>query len=234
MCIRDSNDTVIDPDLVKAVNDTKQPIFIDRFGQQTTKVPDDNYFLEGKGSALYKLDDLQQQVPSQSANIKGAQSTFDFGEEGDKLVEVVTDPMQFNATREAGLVTGSNVYWGKNFLTLNVDNGDQPVNIELETLLGEYQPVLKTLKKMGDPLGLGALIDNLEGEIEKAVTPLLKGGSILPPLDLGKDDGGLESTGYVFIGEPPDSEDDFDVEDENGQREFTTVKLIRDDIEDLL
>ena len=46
------NDTVIDPDLVKAVNDTKQPIFIDRFGQQTTKVPDDNYFLEGKGSAL--------------------------------------------------------------------------------------------------------------------------------------------------------------------------------------
>ena len=111
---------------------------------------------------------------------------------------------------------------------------DLSVNVELETLLGEYQPILKTLKKIGDPLGLGTLIDNLEGEIEKAVTPLLKGGSILPPLDLGKDDGGLESTGYVFIGEPPDSEDDFDVEDENGQREFTTVKLIREDIEDLL
>ena len=31
--------TVIDPDLVKAVNDTKQPIFIDRFGQQTTNRP---------------------------------------------------------------------------------------------------------------------------------------------------------------------------------------------------
>ena len=41
--------------LVKAVNDTKQPIFIDRFGQQTTKVPDDNYFLEGKGSAFINL-----------------------------------------------------------------------------------------------------------------------------------------------------------------------------------
>ena len=50
--------------LVKAVNDTKQPIFIDRFGQQTTKVPDDNYFLEGKGSALYKLDDLKTLVDS--------------------------------------------------------------------------------------------------------------------------------------------------------------------------
>ena len=58
------NDTVIDPDLVKSVNDTKQPIFIDRFGQQTTKVPDDNYFLEGNGSALYKADGLQTLVDS--------------------------------------------------------------------------------------------------------------------------------------------------------------------------
>jgi len=111
---------------------------------------------------------------------------------------------------------------------------EQLVNVELETLLGEYGPILKTLKKIGDPLGLGSLIDSLEGEIEKAVTPLLKGGSILPQLNLGKDDGGLESTGYVFIGEPPDSEDDFDVEGEDGQREFTTVKLIREDIEDIL
>ena len=111
---------------------------------------------------------------------------------------------------------------------------EQLVNVELETLLGEYGPILKTLKKIGDPLGLGSLIDSLEGEIEKAVTPLLKGGSILPPMNLGKDDGGLESTGYVFIGEPPDSDEDFDVEDEDGQREFTTVKLIREDIEDIL
>tara|TARA_R100000005_G_C4868659_1_gene126286 strand:+ start:66 stop:611 length:546 start_codon:yes stop_codon:yes gene_type:complete len=111
---------------------------------------------------------------------------------------------------------------------------EQPVNIELETLLGEYQPVLKMLKQLGNPLGLGPAIDELEGEIEKAVTPLLEGGAKLAGLDLGKDDGGLESTGYVFIGEDPDSQDDFDVEDEDGQREFTTVKLIREDIEDLL
>ena len=111
---------------------------------------------------------------------------------------------------------------------------DQPINIQLETLLGEYQPILKTLKKIGDPLGLGSLIDSLEGEVEKAIIPLLEGGGLLPEVDISKDDGGLESTGYVFIGEPPDSEDDFDVEDENGQREFTTVKLIRDDIEDII
>ena len=111
---------------------------------------------------------------------------------------------------------------------------DQPVNIELETLLGEYQPVLKLLHKIGDPLGVGKLIDNLESEIEKAVTPLLEGGAKLAGLDLGKDAGGLESIGYVYIGEDPDSVDDFDVEDEDGQRENTTVHLSVEDIEDLI
>ena len=58
------NDTVIDPDLVPSVDDAGNQIFIDRFGMQTTEVPDDNYFLEGKGSALYKKDDLQTLVDS--------------------------------------------------------------------------------------------------------------------------------------------------------------------------
>ena len=53
------NDTVIDPDLVSSVDDAGNQIFIDRFGMQTTKIPDDNYFIEGKGSALYKRDALQ-------------------------------------------------------------------------------------------------------------------------------------------------------------------------------
>ena len=33
------NDTVIDPDLVSAVNDSGSQIFVDRFGRQTTEVP---------------------------------------------------------------------------------------------------------------------------------------------------------------------------------------------------
>jgi hypothetical protein len=109
---------------------------------------------------------------------------------------------------------------------------EQPVNIELETLLGEYQPVLKALKKIGDPLGLGGLIDSLEGQIEQAVTPLLEGGAKLAGLDLGKDSGGLEAAGYVYIGEDPDSQGGFDVEDEDGQRDYTTVQIFRDDLEE--
>ena len=124
------NDTVIEPDLVPAVSDTKQQIFIDRFGQQTTSVPDDNYFLEGKGSPLHKLDDLRTLVDSTPASIRGETSAFDFGDEGDKTVTIVTDPVQFNSTRESGDTT-SNVYWGTNFLTINVDNADTPINVDI-------------------------------------------------------------------------------------------------------
>ena len=105
---------------------------------------------------------------------------------------------------------------------------DQLVNIKLETLLGDKAPILKAIRQLGKIIpGVGKLVDELVDElettIEKAVTPLLKGGAKLTGLNLGKGGGGLESTGYVFIGEDPDSQDAFDVEDEDGQREFTTV-----------
>ena len=116
---------------------------------------------------------------------------------------------------------------------------DQGINIQLETLLGDKAPILKTLKKVGGMIpGAGSvvnkLIDELENAIKQAVQPLLEGGATLPGLNLGKDTGGLESTGYVYIGEDPDSQSSFDVDGEDGQKEFTTVKLLREDIEDLL
>ena len=126
---------VIDPDLVPAVDDSGRQQYIDRFGNTTSVVPDDNYFIEGKGSPLYKLDDLQTLVPSSPATLTGEETSFDFGEEGDKLVEIVTDPMQFMSTREAGN-SSSDVYWGKDFLLVNVDDGDQPVSIDLRP--GKY------------------------------------------------------------------------------------------------
>jgi len=110
---------------------------------------------------------------------------------------------------------------------------DQPVNIELDTLLAEYAPILKVLKKIGSPLGISDIIDKLESQIEKAITPVLEGGAALAGLDLGKDDGGLEALGYVYIGEEPGSVDEIDVEDEQGQTTNTTVKLIPDNIQDL-
>ena len=45
-------------------------------------------------------------------------------------MEIVCDPLQFKATREAGN-SGSDVYWGKDFLLVNVDDSDQPVSIDI-------------------------------------------------------------------------------------------------------
>jgi len=128
------NDTIIDPNLVPSVDEGGSQIFIDRFGKQMTEVPDDNFFLEGKGSVLYKLDDLNQHVDSEPARMTGQASAFDFGAEGNNLVEIVNDPMLFKATREAG--NNGNIYWGKDFLAVSVDDADTPVSIDLRP--GQY------------------------------------------------------------------------------------------------
>ncbi|MFC7703622.1 flagellar hook-basal body complex protein [Plastorhodobacter daqingensis] len=129
------NGTVVEPNLVKAVDQRGRQIFIDRFGNQTSQVPDDNYYLDGRASPLYKLDDLRSKVPSQPARMTGATSFFDFGPEGDRLVEIVTDPLMFHATRDSGNAE-SNVYWGRDFLMVNVDDGDQPVSVNIRP--GKY------------------------------------------------------------------------------------------------
>ena len=115
---------------------------------------------------------------------------------------------------------------------------DKPINIFIETLLGQFQPVLKALRKLANPLGLGGVIDDLEGELQKALKIVLQNPGNVPAINQSKDgdeeDGGLECTGYAFIGDDPISQEEFDVEDEIGQRDNTSVKFIRDDIENIL
>ena len=124
--------SIINPDLVEMVNDAKQPVYMDRFGRETTldNIPDDTFFADGKGSALYKKDNLNQMVPSSPARLKGMQSAFDFGADGNKVIEITNDPMRFKATREAGNDNAS-IFWGNDFLLVNVDDGDVPVSVDL-------------------------------------------------------------------------------------------------------
>ena len=103
---------------------------------------------------------------------------------------------------------------------------DLPVNVQLQTMMGEYGPLLDTLKTIaaiGGP-AVVELVEELQSQIENAVRPLLEGGSTLPGLDLNKDNGALESTGYVVIGEDPESQGGFDVDDLDGQRDHTNVE----------
>jgi len=109
----------------------------------------------------------------------------------------------------------------------NLKTDDQSVDVELKTLLGDKAPIIDTIKKIP---GIGSLADPLESSIKRVIKPLLKGGSTLPGLNLNKNDGTINSTGYVFVGEDPDSQNEFDVSAENGQIDHTAVKLLKDNI----
>jgi len=64
-----------------------------------------------------------------------------------------------------------------------------------------------------------------------------RNGVITKTIDVNKAGGTtgvLDSTGYVYIGGDPYSQDEFDVNTLDGIRDFTTVELFKEDIEDLL
>nr|WP_213394321.1 flagellar hook-basal body complex protein [Yoonia sp.] len=130
------NDEIVPPDLVPAVTRSNEQIFIDRFGNQTTTVPDASYTLEQKSSPLYKLDQQRDRAPSQPAALTGQASSFNFGDEGTGEIEIITDPMQFGATYEANPDANQGAYWGRDFLLVNIDDGTRPVSIDVRA--GRY------------------------------------------------------------------------------------------------
>ncbi|MBR2573995.1 MAG: flagellar hook-basal body complex protein [Loktanella sp.] len=143
------DNVVVNPDLVPAVDQRGRQIFIDQFGNQTTEVPDPSYFNTGRSTPLYKQDDLRNRVPSQPAAVTGDRSGFDFGDEGSRRIEIITDPMQFGATFEADPAANPGVYWGRDFLLVNIDDGTRPVSINIRA--GSYNP------------------DELAAEVERAI-----------------------------------------------------------------
>ena len=168
--------------------------------------------MEGKGSALYKLDDLQTLVDSTPAKVTGESSAFDFGEEGDKTVTIVTDPMKFNSTRESG-DTSSSIYWGTNFMTINVDNSDQPVNIDIRPgsynatqLSAEIQRAvnaaygddkkIQIVQNVDDTLTIDLLKLNADGTSTGLTTPV--------SVDLLSDSYVSDLEGIVLTGASPD------------------------------
>jgi flagellar hook protein FlgE len=121
------------PDLARATNAKGTPQFIDKFGQKTIDPEDTGYILEGKGSPLYRADDLGAAVKSTPAMLSG-QSLSSYLGDG-RTVEIVTDPMQFPKTMEYQALNNvanptPGTFWGKDFLLVDVDNSG-PVSIDI-------------------------------------------------------------------------------------------------------
>ena len=87
--------------------------------------------------------------------------------------------MQFKATREAG--SANDVYWGKDFLLLNVDDGDQPVSIDIRPgtynaadLAEEVQRAINTA--YGDDKKI-QIVQNVDNEININLSRLNSDGT---------------------------------------------------------
>ena len=134
----------------------------------------------------------------------------------------------------------------------NLKTPDQTIDVKKDTILKDKDPLFKTITQIGNLIpGAGPQVSALMNQVELAtetnVEIIRVDGATLPGLNLSKDGrntfkrkqrlgqgGGLISDGYVYIGEDPETQESFDVTDEDGQRDFTEVKLFRQDIEDLL
>ena len=155
------------PELARATDAKGTAQYIDKFGQKTTVPEDTGYILEGKGSPLYRADDLGAAVKSTPAMLAGEGLEAFLGD--GKTVEIVTDPLQFKRTREYQALknvsspTGT-TFWGKDFLLVDVDNSG-PVSIDIPP--GTYngtELAAAVQKSLRDAFGDDKKIQTTSGE----------------------------------------------------------------------
>ena len=123
----------IKPTLTRATDSSGNFQFIDKFGQMTSAPNDPAYILQGKGSPLYRLDDLGAAVDSTPAMLSGMDITSHLGD--GKTIEIVTDPLEFERTVEYQNLQDTepadgSPFWGKDFLLVDVDESG-PVSIDI-------------------------------------------------------------------------------------------------------
>ena len=124
----------IKPELTRASDAKGTFQFIDKFGQKTTLPADPAYILEGKGSPLYRADDLGAGTASTPAKLTGLNLQTYLGD--GKTVEIVTDPMQYKRTIEYHTDAGTSPlptnapFWGNDFLLVDVDSSG-PVSVSI-------------------------------------------------------------------------------------------------------
>ena len=178
----------ITPELTRATDKKGVAQFIDKFGQRTTEVPDPAFILEGKGSPLYKADDLGAAIDSTPAKLTGFNLQTYLGD--GKTVEIVTDPMHFKRTHEFQTLEGNtpvanSPFWGKDFLLVDVDSSG-PVSVDIPP--GTYNGVQ-----------LAAAVENAlrDGFGDDKKVQLTDNIDNVITLDLKKNSGDGKSTGLI-------------------------------------
>jgi len=176
------------PSLTRATDAKGTAQFIDKFGQQTSVPPDAAYILEGKGSPLYRADDLGEPEKSTPATMSSLSLETYLG--NGRTIEIVTDPMQFKRTMEFQSLEGvenpvPGTFWGKDFLLVDIDNSG-PVSIDIPP--GTYN---------GEQLAQAVEVAMRDAFGDDKKIQLTSGEDNLITIDLKKSSGDGKTTGLA-------------------------------------
>jgi len=112
----------VEPSLTEAISPTGQTLVVDRFGQIIPMNEKPQIISVAQTQPLFYLDDLSNKTVSKSATVTSTILEDAAFTATAPSITVVTDPLQYNTTYEANPTLNKSTYWGKDFLTVRVDD----------------------------------------------------------------------------------------------------------------
>jgi flagellar hook protein FlgE len=112
----------VEPSLTEAISPTGQTLVVDRFGQIIPMNEKPQIISVAQTQPLFFLDDLSNKTVSKSATVTSTVLEDAAFTATAPSITVVTDPLQYNTTYEANPTLNKSTYWGKDFLTVRVDD----------------------------------------------------------------------------------------------------------------
>ena len=112
----------VEPSLTEAISPTGQTLVVDRFGQIIPMNEKPQIISVAQTQPLFYLDDLSNKTVSKSATVTSTVLEDAAFTATAPSITVVTDPLQYNTTYEANPTLNKSTYWGKDFLTVRVDD----------------------------------------------------------------------------------------------------------------
>jgi len=112
----------VQPSLTEAISPTGQTLVVDRFGQIIPIDEKPQIISVAQTQPLFYLDDLANKTVSKAATVTNKVLEDAAFTTTAPSITIVTDPLQYNTTYEANPTLNKSTYWGKDFLTVRVDD----------------------------------------------------------------------------------------------------------------
>ncbi|MDC0456979.1 flagellar hook-basal body complex protein [Alphaproteobacteria bacterium] len=112
----------VEPSLTEAISPTGQTLVVDRFGQIIPMNEKPQIISVAQTQPLFFLDDLSNKTVSKAATVTSTVLEDAAFTATAPSITVVTDPLQYSTTYESNPTLNKSTYWGKDFLTIRVDD----------------------------------------------------------------------------------------------------------------